>query len=257
MSTNRLHWFRLLVATAVAFALTSLSQTAHAYRPFDGTDADVAPPGEFELELGPAQYYRQGRSNFLIAPATVLNLGIAPRLELVSDFRDFVALDGDQQGAHRFRLRDSDLLAKLVLRRGNLQGCSGPSVAIEAGMLLPETGNAGLGMQADTIVSFAGKNTALHLNQSLADNRDHRFETFSSAIIEVGRAHEVHPVAEVFFDHVFGGGSEYSALAGALWTYSESLTLDMGLRRSHVEGMAAWEVRLGLTWTTPLWKPGA
>ncbi len=40
-----------------------LAAPALAYRPFDSTDADVAGPGEFELELGPvaaaAVVYRQ------------------------------------------------------------------------------------------------------------------------------------------------------------------------------------------------------
>jgi hypothetical protein len=37
----------------VALVLAALSGSALAYRPFDSTDADVARPGEFELELGP------------------------------------------------------------------------------------------------------------------------------------------------------------------------------------------------------------
>ena len=63
-----------LVATA---SLLLVGRDALAYRPFDGTDADVAEYGDFELELGPTQYYREDGRNFLVAPATVLNLGIA------------------------------------------------------------------------------------------------------------------------------------------------------------------------------------
>ena len=40
---------------------------AEAYRPFDQTDADLAAPGEFEFEFGPAQALRtQGQLDFAI-----------------------------------------------------------------------------------------------------------------------------------------------------------------------------------------------
>jgi len=47
--------------------LTGVS-SAHAYRPFDGTDADVAELGEFELELGPAHVLREGGRTFVTTP---------------------------------------------------------------------------------------------------------------------------------------------------------------------------------------------
>jgi hypothetical protein len=40
---------------------------AHAYRPFDGTDAAVAGPKEFELEFGPVHYLREGADKGIIA----------------------------------------------------------------------------------------------------------------------------------------------------------------------------------------------
>lgn len=53
---------------------------AHAYRPFDGTDAAVAKPGEIEIEieLGPAEYLREGSERTLFAPSARFNYGIAP-----------------------------------------------------------------------------------------------------------------------------------------------------------------------------------
>jgi hypothetical protein len=47
-------WQRLLVAVFAAGLLLGLSSEASAYRPFDGTDAAVADPGEIEVELQPA-----------------------------------------------------------------------------------------------------------------------------------------------------------------------------------------------------------
>lgn len=57
--------FRHSLQAACAFAalVVFLSRAAFAYRPFDGTDADVAKEGEFELELGPVHYFRQNRDH--------------------------------------------------------------------------------------------------------------------------------------------------------------------------------------------------
>ena len=246
--------YRLFVGcTLVAAALAP--RAAHAYRPFDGTDADVAKPGEFELELGPAHFYREKHSDFLVAPATVLNLGMADRLELVADFKNFVALSEPEAKAHRLRLRDTDLLAKIVLREGALQESSGPSVALETGVLLPEPGaSSGFGTQANLIVSLARTSVAVHLNEAIALNRDHRFEGFTSAIVEIGRTLVVRPVAEVFADHAAGGDSEYSVLAGAIWAAGETWVLDAALRAARTGGTSVFELRLGVTWTTRVWN---
>ncbi len=245
----------LVAGVTLALALLG-PRTAQAYRPFDGTDADVAKPGEFELELGPAHFYREGSANFLIAPAAVLNLGLPDGVELVSDFKNFLALDPPATNVRRLRLRDTDLLAKIMLRQGNLQEASGPSIALETGVLLPEPGaSSGFGTQVAFIVSVATPRIAVHVNESLAINRDHRFEEFASAIVEIGRALPVHPVAEAFVDRAVGGGREYSLLAGTQWAASETLTVDAALRGARADGEKVLELRLGVTWSTPLWKP--
>jgi hypothetical protein len=56
---------------------------AQAYRPFDGTDAAVAEPGQVEIELGPAQYLQIGSERTLVAPTVVFNYGLAEGWELV------------------------------------------------------------------------------------------------------------------------------------------------------------------------------
>jgi hypothetical protein len=246
-------------AGAMLFACSAIVAgfpgVAHAYRPFDGTDADVADVGEFELELGPLHYLREDNSSFLIVPATVLNLGIVDRLELVADFKNFVALSEPEVGGHRVRLRDTDVLAKVLLRRGCLQGGFGPSVAIEAGVLLPEAGaSTGFGSQANTIVSFAGDRAAVHFNESIAGNRGHRLELFSSAIVEGSKTSVVRPVAEVFVDRVVSGSSEYSALLGILWAHSQDFVFDLAGRAARADGAQVWEVRLGLTWSARVWR---
>jgi hypothetical protein len=54
-----------------------------AYRPFGGTDAAVAAPGEIEIELQPAGLLREERTTSLVAPATVFNYGLSEGWEAV------------------------------------------------------------------------------------------------------------------------------------------------------------------------------
>ena len=129
---------RAWTASFVGVALLLVAARSEAYRPFDGTDADVAEPSEFELELGPVQYYRQGSQQFLIAPALVLNFGLFANTELVVDTQQSVAVGKQETGEPRVSLLGNDVLLKHVFREGTLQGKSGLSIAAEGGVLLPE-----------------------------------------------------------------------------------------------------------------------
>src|SRR6478609_4122410 len=68
---------------AILASLLALSMPALAYRPFDGTDAAVAEPGEMEIELQPAGAQRASSQTTLIAPATVINYGFAKNWEAI------------------------------------------------------------------------------------------------------------------------------------------------------------------------------
>jgi hypothetical protein len=72
-----------VVAAVVSLCAPSCGGTALAYRPFEGTDAAVADPGELEIEFGPAKPLREGRQRFLTARETVFNLGVARDWEVV------------------------------------------------------------------------------------------------------------------------------------------------------------------------------
>jgi hypothetical protein len=226
---------------------------AVAYRPFDGTDGGVAETGHFELELGPVHYYRERDVSYLIAPATVLNLGIAPRFELVSDFQNFVS--GERVPALQHdRVLNTDLLLKWVAREGVLQDKTGPSIAFEGGLLLPELGgNDGFGAQLDGIVSARGKVGALHLNSQIADAHDHHFDVFESLILEGPDAWSPRPVAELYVDNEFGGSRRLSALAGVIWDASPFIAVDAAGRYGTIDGHPVEEVRLGFTWVVPVW----
>jgi hypothetical protein len=233
------------------FALATFLLTARdaaAYRPFDGTDAEVAPVGGFELELGPVHYYAEGQRHYLLAPATVLNFGFASGLELVVDFHQQIGLERVPEQA-QVRVLGTDVLLKWVVRRGTLQDETGPSIAIEAGPLVPEIrGDKRFGAQGDFIFSHRWKAATLHLNEQVALTRREDVELFSSVILEGPHDLAVRPVAEVFVAHDFGEGSTYSGLVGAIWTVREELSLDVGARVASAQDQRVAELRLGFTW---------
>ncbi len=74
----------VLCTTAIIIGMRSAS----AYRPFDGTDAAVAAPGEMEIEFQPAGVVFSDAQKTLIAPATVLNFGLPQHWEAVLESQD-------------------------------------------------------------------------------------------------------------------------------------------------------------------------
>jgi hypothetical protein len=246
------------LATTIALSVATFAPDAHAYRPFDGTDADVAETGNFELELGPVHWYSQSDRHYLIAPATVLNLGFLPRWELVIDFQNYVDIDTGVPPP-RDQLLDTDILTKVVVIPGVLQGKgTGPSVAAELGPLLPNVnGQEAFGASTDVIVSQRWRGFTMHVNSWFELTRgDLHLDWFEGAILEGAYEEPVRPVAELFVEHEFVANvTTWSALVGAIWRQSEALDLDVGLREARVGDERATEVRLGLTWRLGLWEP--
>jgi len=243
---------------SIALILAMLSAPALAYRPFDSTDAAVAEPGEFELELGPIGWLSEGANTFRVAPAVVANFGLPWRSELVLEGQRQVAID-PAAGEPKTSLVDTGVFVKTVLREGALQDASGPSVAAEYGVLLPEVhGQSGTGASVAGIVSQRWDAGTLHLNAALAYNRDHEPDGFLGAILEGPYAWTVRPVAEIFGEQASGSPRTSSALVGAIWRARDDLTLDFGLRFAHSGDELMREVRLGLTWTLSFKKePGS
>lgn len=243
-------------ATLACVATLSMASEARAYRPFNGTDAAVSPVGTFELELGPVQFYRRGTSNYLIAPATVLNLGVASNLELVVDF-DQVLASRPQADEARLSWNGTDALLKWVLRPGSLQGAEGISIALESGLLLPELhAESGFGAQANLILSQRGRLGTIHLNEEAALSRSGSVDLLSSVIVEAPETFVVRPVAEIFAEgELDTGAATYSALLGAIWSAAETINVDGAFRMAREDGARALEVRLGFTWARTLWSP--
>lgn len=236
----------LLVAAALGVA-----REAAAYRPFDGTDADVADVGIFEWEQG-GELARNAQRNYVGAPA-VLNLGFARSFETVIDLEPRAALD-PPLGEERFALVGTDLFLKWVFCRGALQGERGPSLALEGGALLPEFhGDARFGAQLSLIASERWHFAILHLNALGAWTRLGHPGALGSVIFEGLPAARVRPVLELLAARTRQEGSTLSALAGAIWVASDRLDVDAALRSAREAGHAVVELRFGVTWAVPFW----
>lgn len=245
-------------------ALLSLSGvgTAHAYRPFDGTDADVADLGEFELELGPAQMRRESGRTFLTTP-TVLNLGIMPRTELVVDLVGSAPLHPNPASATssaepKYSVVDTDVFFKVLLRKGALQDESGLSVAIEGGPLLPEIqGTDGYGASANVILSERWDWFTVHLNNELELSRSELDPIWSNSLITEYRvSSRWRPVAEILWEHdIKAGENLYSGMLGFIWSVVDDLDIDAAAVVATEGGAQAYEARLGLTWAVSVWEP--
>ena len=229
---------------------------AFAYRPFDGTDAAVAERGQLEIELEPVGLLREGPDRFLVVPALIANVGIAERLEIVLEGRHHFLL-GAAARPPRTRFVDTGLSLKGVVRQGELQERSGPSVAIEVGALLPTLNDeAGVGAQAAVIVSRRFSQATIHLNGGVAFSRSHELELVGSVIVEGPPRWVVRPVLELFSEGQVAGPFALTGLVGVIWRSSESLAFDAGLRAGRAAGQTLFEGRLGLTFAVDVLARG-
>jgi hypothetical protein len=233
----------LLTAFAVELLLGWTSQ-AHAYRPFDGTDAAVADPGEVEVELQPtgAQWSRE--QNLLIAPAVVYNYGLTENWEAVLESQ----LNTPFAPSGPTTVSASGAFLKHIIRPGVLQDKAGPSIATEFGVLLPDSnGDSRFGASIDTIVSQRWDWGTAHLNVATELTRNQRADVFTDLILEGPSKWVVRPVAEFFYEEEFDRAHTVSGLVGAIWQVSDKLSFDVGFRHAVTNGSNVNEVRAGLT----------
>jgi hypothetical protein len=150
MSTGGSLPIRCAAASLILVGVAACPDPALAYRPFDGTDAAVAAPGQLEIELQPAGVQHEQVMQTLIAPWTVVNIGLSEGWEAVFEGRGETPLvpSGPTE------LTTAGAFLKHVVVPGSLQGKDGPSVATEFGVLLPDsTGDGGAGVSWAGIVS--------------------------------------------------------------------------------------------------------
>ena len=247
-------WRQSIVAVCAAALLLNGISEAHAYRPFDGTDAAVADPEEVEVELQPAGAQWSREQNLLIAPAVVLNYGFLENWEAV--------LEGQLQTPFSpsgpATLSASGAFLKNVIRPGSLQDQLGPSIATEFGVFLPDSsGDSRVGASIDTIISQRWDWGTAHLNIAAGLTRNQRADVFTDLILEGPSKWLVRPVAEFFYEEEFGQAHTLSALIGAIWQVNEKLSFDVGFRHGITNGSNVNEIRAGLTvgFMTPFGRP--
>jgi hypothetical protein len=167
---------RGVAVVALVALLACWSGAAHAYRPFDGTDAAVAEMGEVEIELGPVEYLRDGADRTLLAPDARINYGFTAGWEASLEGKVAHGLTASIPG---ITVMESDALLKGVLREGSLQEKAGPSIATELGILLPGINDEhGTGASLTGIVSQRWDWGTAHFNAEVALTREQHADYF-------------------------------------------------------------------------------
>ncbi len=229
---------------------------ALAYRPFDGTDGDTAELNTIELEIGPLQG-SLGQGSTTYEPGFVFNYGFSTGYELVVDVDGVLpvgsarAQPGHSDVASGTSAVISDVLVKHLVRAGVLQDLSGPSIAIETGVLLPNLpvdapDNAGWSFAL--IGSERLGPVTVHLNLETQYNPNRTVSAFASTILEGPEDWRVRPVLEALVARDGDSGRELSLLAGAIWRWRKSVSFDGAGRVQRELGITTYELRGGLTW---------
>jgi len=259
MSRIQLSWRRpaargFACVFSTCLCVVAWSDIAFAYRPFDGTDAAVADKGELEIEFQPAGARRDNGQKILVAPATVLNFGLTDVWELVLEGQ----LETPFSPSGPSVLTANGAFLKHVLREGVLQDKTGPSIATEFGLLLPDSdGSNQLGASIAGIVSQRYDWGTINFNGEAALTRDHNADFFLGAIVEGPIKWKVRPVAEFFVEDEVGVARTVSGLVGAIWQVNDKLSFDVGFREALTGGHPVSEIRAGFTVGFPLRLSGA
>ena len=165
---------RLHLSVGLCLVVTAATP-AFAFRPFDGTDAAVAATGTMEVELQPAGRLHDDTGTTLIAPATRFNFGLIEGWEGVLEGLVEAPLSASGPSS----VSAAGAFLKGVVRPGSLQDKTGPSVATEFGVLLPDSvGDSGFGASVAWIVSQRWDWGSVHLNTAATLTREHNGDVF-------------------------------------------------------------------------------
>jgi hypothetical protein len=239
---------RLLVIGLCACACLA-PRPARAYRPFDGTDAHVAEPHLFELELGPVSYARMGNDRSLIAPQVTLNYGTGSGFEFSLEGQGVMLMHPEPE-SDAPRLQDAGIGLKKVLRQGVLQEQKGPSIAAGAAVDVPSRGqsHAAFGAGLTVSQSLSSLGTMLHLNAELSRTQEQRSERFVGVILEAPEEWPVRPVGELSWERVGDEVAVRGLLVGLIWQTRQGLAVDAAVKTLDAGGEHGLELRSGLTW---------
>lgn len=249
MSQDRSGPFTWTVSVLIAVCTALSAGPAAAYRPFNGTDAAVADPNEVEIEFQPLGALTQGSDKSLVGPWTVLNVGFEGRWEAVFEGKGLIPLSPSGP----FEITEPAFSLKHVFREGSLQDKTGPSIAAEFGVLLPEVNGAqGVGGTVAGVVSQRWEWGTVHLNLATSLTREHEGEVFTSLILEGPSKWPVRPVAEVFYEDEVNQARTISGLVGLIWQVRENLSFDFAVRHALTNGRPVDEIRIGTTFGFPI-----
>src|ERR1700687_154939 len=233
--------------------LVAMATPAFAVLPFHGTDAAVVGVGKMEIELQPAGRLRDDTGTTLIAPATRFNYGFTEGWEAVLEG----LIQNPPSPSGPSSLSAAGMFLKGVLKPGSLQDKTGPSVATEFGVLLPDSiGDTGFGASWAWIVSQRWEWGAIHLNAATALTRKHNGDVFLGVIVEGPAKWTGRPVAEVCYEKEFSQLETISGLVGLIWQVNEDLAVDVGLRHALTNARPVNELRAGVTFGFPIWRNG-
>ena len=96
----------------------------------------------------------------------------------------------------------------------------------------------------------------VHFNAEAALTRQRHGEIFLSTIVEGPYDWVVCPIAEIAYDRETGIRETPSVLVGAVWQICDNLALDIGVRVGRTNDRGLTEIRAGVTYALPLWRPG-
>ena len=235
-------------AAVVAVMFTALiAGVAHAYRPFDLTDADVATRHNFEIELGPVEFVSVDSEHSLRAPNLAINFGLATGRELVLEGANHVVLESTPDES-RMTLEGLAFAMKQVMRRGSLQDEPGLSIAMEDAILFPERGEKHLGAAASLIASMASKRGSAHFNIEGERLPEGRNAGTAGLIFEASDHFGIAPAIELKVEAVNGGLPEHSVLLGLIYVPGRETEYDVAVRLARSGDERIFEIRAGLTW---------
>jgi len=226
-----------------------------AYRPFISTDAAVADPKEFEIELGYFTLEREKDENAFVIPRVVLNYGLFKNWEAVAEFAIRRAPDADVD------VIDPAISLKGVVKEGVLQDKEGLGIAVEASLLLPSTeaGERKFGFEAIGILSDKFGPFTFHLNAGLGVERSTGDLVGIWGLIgELPVAKGVRLVGEVNGEKPRREDVQTSGLLGVIWQpwSSKNVWLDAGVRRGFTGSVPDWEFTFGITFGFSVLSPG-
>jgi hypothetical protein len=245
---------RNLVTLSLACALlVSSTHRAWAYRPFDGTDAGVAAQRTLEIELGPLEYARAGDERRLIVPSLALTYGMGSGIEVGVAGRRWLLMSPDADGV-KPAFDDIEASVSKLVRVGSNQDKSGVSIASEATLLFPGSGEKRFGQGFEVVASDSWDPLTLHLNAAIANTRTGAFGRFASAILEGPDYMHVRPVAELTWERAGEDPISRGLLLGLIWTTRTGLTVDFGVRTTKSD-VDETEIRSGITWNRHVHGP--